>query len=744
MKSKFSAILIVALVFTTLWVADRHGWFLQQPAKAQGPSPVTECENLRKHGDPGERACWQRLSVSRDPYLKAEGLWGLKDYFPANDAFRDAVNANDKDPERRVRWGRMFLEHYGPSDAQGLFQEALKINETHAGALLGLALVASESFEGEAIKLAERALKVDPNLVEAQELIARIHLEDNNPEKAREAAKQALDISPEALDGLSILAIADWLEDKPGTEWTDRITKVNPRYAKLYESAGHFFVINRRYDEGIQYYRKAIEINPQLWSARAELGVNLMRFGQDAEARQQLEACFNAMWSPPIVKNTLTLMDSYKNFEVTETPATILKVHKKEAALVRPYFQAELDRAIATYEKKYKFKLDGPVQVEVYPDHPDFEVRTMGLPGLGALGVTFGKVVAMDSPSGRKPGDFHWASTLWHELSHVYVLSMTKHRTPRWFTEGVAVYEETATEPHWGDRLTPREITAIKEKKLLPVADLDRGFIHPTYPEQVIVSYYQGGQVITFIVEKWGYDAVLGMIKGFTDKKDTETVIKDVLKITPEEFDSQFLPWLETRTKKTVEGFDEWRKRIKGVDEASKAEDWDKVISEGSAIRDMYPEYVEPGSVYEYLSKAYQKKGDKVKAIAELEKYASEGGRYPGTLKELANLQAEAGNKKAAAAALEKLNVVYLRDEDAHQKLGGWYLELNNPQGAIREFNAALASGAVDLAGAHYRLAEAYRAARNNAEALDHVYKALEAAPSYKPAQKLLLELSAQ
>ena len=41
----------------------------------------------------------------------------------------------------------------------------------------------------------------------------------------------------------------------------------------------------------------------------------------------------------------------------------------------------------------------------------------MGLPGLGALGVTFGKVVAMDSPSGRKPGDFHWASTLWHELS---------------------------------------------------------------------------------------------------------------------------------------------------------------------------------------------------------------------------------------------------------------------------------------------------------------------------------------
>ncbi len=46
-------------------------------------------------------------------------------------------------------------------------------------------------------------------------------------------------------------------------------------------------------------------------------------------------------------------------------------------------------------------KLPGPVQVEVYPDHEDFAVRTMGMPGLGALGVTFGEVVAMDQPSGR-------------------------------------------------------------------------------------------------------------------------------------------------------------------------------------------------------------------------------------------------------------------------------------------------------------------------------------------------------
>src|SRR5438132_8588141 len=101
--------------------------------------------------------------------------------------------------------------------------------------------------------------------------------------------------------------------------------------------------------------------------------------------------------------------------------------------------------------------------------------------GLGALCVTFGSAIAMDSPSGRPPGTFHWAATMRHELSHVYVLTATNHRVPRWFTEGLAVYEESATDPDWGDRLDPHAIDAIQKKKLLPIAQLDRGFIRPQY-----------------------------------------------------------------------------------------------------------------------------------------------------------------------------------------------------------------------------------------------------------------------
>ena len=381
------------------------------PLAAQ-TADLAKCAALRHHGDPAERQCYQGLTRSNDPGIQAEGYWGIRDYKAANDAFRAAVKAKPKDPGLRVRWGRMYLEHWQGGDADDLFGEALAIQKDYAPALYGEALHASESFEGKAAALAEAALKSDPKLVEARELLARMALEDNNSTKAVEEAQKALDMYPEALDAMSILATVDWMDDKKTTPWIDKILKINPRYGEAYETAAHFFVINRRYDEGIAAYRKAIELNPALSSAKSELGINLMRFGHDGEARQLLEESYNAGYQPASTVNSLKLLDTYKNYQTIETPKTILRLDKKEAALLKLYVQPEFERALATYEKKYKFKIDHPVQLEVYPNHDDFAVRTLGLPGLGGiLGVTFGTVVAMDSPSSRKPGSFHWDST---------------------------------------------------------------------------------------------------------------------------------------------------------------------------------------------------------------------------------------------------------------------------------------------------------------------------------------------
>lgn len=708
-------------------------------AAAQTPQA---CQGLRRHGKLAEaRQCSAKLAASSDPYTRAEGHWGLGQYEDANREFRLAIDRQPKNADCRVGWGRLLLERFNKQEAAQLFQEALEIQPGHPGALLGLALAASEDFENKAVALAEKAIAGDPKLVEARELLARLALEDGDTSRALDQADQALAISPEALNAMAIHATVDWLGEGKSSPWMDRILKLNPVYGEAYAIAARFFVLSRRYDEGIRFYRQALELNPELWSARSQLGINLMRLGEDAEARRQLATCYQNGYRDYATVNSLRLLDSYKNFVFYKTGRTVLKLHQKEAEVLRPYFESELERALAAYERKYKFHLAQPVQVEVYPDHEDFAVRALGMPGLGALGVTFGYVVAMDSPSGRSQGSFHWASTLWHELSHVYVLTMTNHRVPRWFTEGLAVHEETSAAPDWGDRLDPETILALGGKKLLPVAQLDRGFVRPSYPAQVMVSYFQAGRICDYIARTWGEDKLVEMIRAFAQVKATPEVIRETLGVSAEELDKRFQASLEADTRKTVEGFEQWRKGMSEVAELAKAGKYEEVIREAPALRDLYPDYVEAHSAYELLSDAYLAKGDKAAALTQLLGYSKTGGRSPALVKKLAALLEEAGRQKEAAEALNRLNYIDPLDEELHRRLGGLWLAQKNVEGAIREYTAALALNPLDQAASHYSLACAFRAADRPDRAKEQLLLALEAAPGYRPAQRMLLEL---
>ncbi len=666
---------------------------------------------------------------------QAKALQKAHRYLDANEAFKKLVADHPENADYRVAWGRLYLEHWQPDVAEDLFNEALKIKPADAGALLGQALIQADRFGSRAADLAHMALKSDPHLVEAQELLARLALEDNNDALARDEAHKALEMDANSVQGKAVLATMDWLADKKDSAW-------DPHDARGYETAAHFFMLNRRYPESIEFYRKAIALDPELYTARSQMAINLMRLGQDKEAFTELTYCWEHGFQDSATKNTLTLIDSYKNFVSVETPHAILKLHKKEADLLGPYFEAEVERAITTYEKKYKMKLDRKVQVEVYPDHEDFAVRTLGLPGLGALGVTFGYAIAMDSPSGRTPGEFHWASTLWHELSHVFTLTMTNSKVPRWFTEGIAVHEETAASPEWGDRLGPEEIMAVKDYTLLPISELDRGFIHPSYPQQVVVSYFQGGKICDFITEKWGWDTILAMLHDYAHGEETPDVIRKELKVEPAEFDKQFRAYVEAQTKTQVQHFVEWKDGLKKVAELAKNKDNDGVIKEGLAIRDLYPDYVEAGSVYEFLAHAYDDKKDSADAIDELNRYAHIGGRNPASLKLLAKELTDAGKTKEAADILDRLNYIYPVDSDLHQKLGALWLDQGNAAGAAREFHAELAYKPIDAAQAHFDLARAYNANHQPDQSKDELILALEIAPGFKPAQKLLLQLS--
>src|SRR5947207_1804204 len=111
---------------------------------------------------------------------QAESLWRAHQYKEAGQVFESLVKTQPKNADHKVRYGRLLLERFNRADAASLFQEALEIKKDHPGALLGMALVAADSFEGKAAELAHEASKADPQLLEAQELIARLALEHNN------------------------------------------------------------------------------------------------------------------------------------------------------------------------------------------------------------------------------------------------------------------------------------------------------------------------------------------------------------------------------------------------------------------------------------------------------------------------------------------------------------------------------------------------------------------------------------
>jgi tetratricopeptide (TPR) repeat protein len=304
------------------------------------------------------------------------------------------------------------------------------------------------------------------------------------------------------------------------------------------------------------------------------------------------------------------------------------------------------------------------------------------------------------------------------------------------------VHEETAASSDWGDRMTPEIVTALKEKKLLPVLELDRGFVRPQYPQQVIVSYFQAGQMCDYMAARWGDEAILGMIHSYAARKSTAEAIQENLHESPAALDKDFAMWLEKKTGNTVRHFDDWKQGMKAAHADLRNGKREEAIREGLAIRDYYPDYVGNESDYELIVEALIGKNDKAAAVEEMERYRDAGGTNVATLKQLARLEQEAGKRTQAEKTLTKLNYVYPEDEEIHRRLGGLLLDTGNAPGAVREYQAVLSLKPSDAAGSHYDLARALRAAHRLDEAKDQVLMALEAAPDFKPAQQLLLELS--
>ena len=99
-------------------------------------------------------------------------------------------------------------------------------------------------------------------------LIAELQAALDKANGFRKRADEALKISSEALDALAIHAAVEVLADRSPDAWIQKFLQVNPIYGKGYALMGFHLVLNRRYEEGVAYYRKAVDLDPRLWPAR--------------------------------------------------------------------------------------------------------------------------------------------------------------------------------------------------------------------------------------------------------------------------------------------------------------------------------------------------------------------------------------------------------------------------------------------------------------------------------------------
>ena len=744
--------LIAGFLATTLQARDIHYGSVTD-------ADLLRCDRLAWSGQKSaSTSCYRELLAGNSATeIKAEAAWALGELELANQHFRFATSVNPDDASIRVRWGDLFADSHQDGEAMNIYREALNIDATHAYAQLGAASVLVGGFDDAANTFLEPLLTDESFAGGARAaawlLVARVSLENNQ----RPRAEDAMDTAEELLRAddwpllelYALRAAADLLDNVTESEYTAISLAENSNFGDIYAIPAHFYVITRRYREAIDLYQKAVDIEPDHAAAREELGVNLLRDNQMSRARENLEVAYAADPFSPKAVNTLRLLDSFEDFRLITDPTepepgvlpVIFRLHRDEAAVIFPY-AVELTRdSIEEFTERYGFELREPVVIEMYPDHEDFAVRTAGMPGLGILGATFGYVVAMDSPSGRPPEQFQWGTTLWHEMAHVFTLEATDHLVPRWFSEGVSVFEEWRSGPNPGVRIPMSVYNAMADDRLLPIAELDEGFIRPTYDEQVIVSYMQAGLVCQYIDQTYGTEKLRGLLTEFKNGAQTAAAIETVLELSPTVFDDEFADFVAAEHGGILAGLPEWQSTQAEIAKHLDEEDWSSIIDLAEELIDVHPRYVEPDSPYLALAKAAEEMGDRDKAVTVLERFWRQGGYAPAPLKRLAGWLREMDRGIDAADVYTTVNLVDPLDQEAHASFGELLLEQNRASEALREFSVALALDPHDKASAYYRTAKAHFALGNKNESQGQLLLALDVAPNYRPAQRLLLEV---
>lgn len=687
----------------------------------------------------------------------------------ANTVFQEASRLAPNDPRIPTAWGNLFIEKHNTKEAAELFGMALKADDRWVPAAIGLARALMEDDPVAARESLDRALAIDPDSVDARLLLAELALDERRIPDAVAEIDRALAVNPRRVEALALRAAVAFLQDRP--EETERLAAealaINPRAGEVYRVVGAQAASHYRFEDAVALLQKGAALDPDNPRIQAELGMHLLRTGDEAAARAALEKSFKLDRYDVVTYNLLSMLDNLDRFETFEEQDLIVKLHPDEVRIMREPVVNLAREALAILGKRYGVTPRGPVLIEMFPKHDDFAVRTLGLPGMvGALGACFGRVVTLDSPrASRTPGTFNWSATLWHEMAHVVTLQLSAQRVPRWLTEGTSVFEERRANPSWGREGEHDFLRAYARGDLIPLATLNTGF---SSARTIGLAYHQSSVVVEYLVERFGDAGLQKLLKAFATGQSQEEALQSALGLTFAELQTSFDAFLESRyggLKKALAPLDAQLPEGEGPEAVAAlvafadehAGNYDAQLAAGRALMErgakaearrvleraatLVPQTMGDESPRMALAELALEADDKARAMSELERVIKEAHTGMDAARQLLAVARETGDNARAQLAAERIVALDPFDGAAHAELGRLALQRQEPAAAIESLELALSLNPTDPVVIHTDLAEAFLASGQPEQVKQHVIAALEIAPRFERAQELLLRI---
>lgn len=524
------------------------------------------------------RQLWQE-NADRDPpqdalRLACQGrslfrLGGRANLELASRRLVDSIAAAPERPEARTTLGELKFVAYGetagfPSGEKDL-AKVLDQNGDDEHALLAMYRLRSANMALDANKtegFLTRVLERNPRCVEALVLRAANVLDDRAYDEAARMLDAALAIDPNDRGALCHRAAAAWLlhADQDYQRFRERALAGDPGWPEPDRVLGDHLVALYRFADALPLYEAALAVAPDDVPALHGMAKALVYTGQGERARSVLERAkslepgFVDAWRNNAIA-VQELLDS--EYVAAAQDGFQLLLHKDDAEVLRNYLLPIQIEATEVLGAKYGWRPDVPTTIEVLHTWDDFSVRTIGFRGFTALGACFGRLITLVSPvdADLRKQDFMWEATAWHEYTHVLTLGLSRHRVPRWLTEGFSVYEERARDPSWERGMDRELFDAFHNEDIPPVHLLNRLFRGP----RILFGYYQGGLIVELIQRRYGFDKALELLRAFGDDLGTEAAFRRALGTGSREFDREFLAFVEQKLRgmRLVPRFDE-------------------------------------------------------------------------------------------------------------------------------------------------------------------------------------------